>query len=388
MGGLGRCEQSLFPAYPRRKIARGDFLPQLFPCLATSTPARLAKPQLTIGVYANRLWWCGPKRWLGTCERSGVSRPPNIPQRRGVRCVCVSQTVSTVPTNLAHWSASASLRDTVGPIRLYERGLGGPSAGGGCGGVRRGQRNGPTSEPTSATCAVTKWPRGPIVGQLVDTFTTKSVLSPDSACATAKRSQRHGTNSADLYLPGTYGTLPPALITGDILSGIVAMGGHIAGLLASIACPRCASACRRDLGPSRDLPRQGRPSEDAQNCCELRGIGAAARRTCQRRVGREPIHPPAPGGRGLLLGLSNGNTDDFAPIELLPFRIVEQAAGDRKRSLPCLSFPAHDRAALAAEQAGLPHWLENLFWDFGLLILTISKVAGTPEEADAVPVGK
>jgi hypothetical protein len=38
--------------------------------------------------------------------------------------------------------------------------------------VRRGQRNGPTSESASATCAVT------VVGQLVDTFTAKSVLIP------------------------------------------------------------------------------------------------------------------------------------------------------------------------------------------------------------------
>ncbi len=48
--------------------------------------------------------------------------------------------------------------------------------------MRRGQRNGPTSgKSVSATCAVTKRLRGPVVGQLVDTFTTKSVLSPDSA---------------------------------------------------------------------------------------------------------------------------------------------------------------------------------------------------------------
>src|SRR5262245_29114386 len=33
-------------------------------------------------------------------------------------------------------------------------------------------------ESASATCAVTKRPRGPIVGQLVDTFTVKSVLVP------------------------------------------------------------------------------------------------------------------------------------------------------------------------------------------------------------------
>ncbi len=56
--------------------------------------------------------------------------------------------------------------------------------------MRRGQRNGPTSgKSVSATCAVTKRPRGPVVGQLVDTFTTKSVLSPDSACATSGQAE-------------------------------------------------------------------------------------------------------------------------------------------------------------------------------------------------------
>jgi hypothetical protein len=76
--------------------------------------------------------------------------------------------------------------DEIDPA-LYERGTSLAPAREGRGGVRRGQRNGPTSESTSATCAVTKRPRGPIVGQLVDTFTTKSVLSPDFALRAAKR---------------------------------------------------------------------------------------------------------------------------------------------------------------------------------------------------------
>src|SRR6266478_3762674 len=69
------------------------------------------------------------------------------------------------------------------------RGLAGPSAGGvwrcAPGPTKRADR----PESASATCAVTKRPRGPVVGQLVDTFTIKSILSPDPACATSGQAE-------------------------------------------------------------------------------------------------------------------------------------------------------------------------------------------------------
>jgi hypothetical protein len=66
--------------------------------------------------------------------------------------------------------------DEIDPA-LHERGASLAPAREGRGGVRRGQRNvADRPESASATCAVTKRPSGPVVGQLVDTCTTKSVL--------------------------------------------------------------------------------------------------------------------------------------------------------------------------------------------------------------------
>ncbi len=76
-------------------------------------------------------------------------------------------------------------------IRLYMSGrLAGPSAGGVWRGARGPTKRADSPESASATCAVTKRPRGPVVGQLVDTFTVKSVLVPDSACAAAAKSEQ------------------------------------------------------------------------------------------------------------------------------------------------------------------------------------------------------
>jgi hypothetical protein len=51
--------------------------------------------------------------------------------------------------------------------------------------------------------------------------------------------------------------------------------------------------------------------------------------------------------------LRDGDTDDFAPIELLPFRIVEQPAGDRKRSLPRPSFAGHQRPRMLVDNVAV-----------------------------------
>jgi hypothetical protein len=69
---------------------------------------------------------------------------------------------------------------------LHERGSRWPQRGRGCGGCAGVNETGrPSGKSVSATCAVTKRPRGPLVGHLVDTFTTKSVLSRIPPCATS-----------------------------------------------------------------------------------------------------------------------------------------------------------------------------------------------------------
>src|SRR5262249_19661223 len=67
--------------------------------------------------------------------------------------------------------------------------------------------------------------------------------------------------------------------------------GTYARPYASIAHQRLARARRRSRGPSRDLPRRGRPRDDVQNRLELRETGAAARngvRHGRRGVWRSP----------------------------------------------------------------------------------------------------
>jgi phage anti-repressor protein len=56
-------------------------------------------------------------------------------------------------------------------------------------------------------------------------------------------------------------------------------------------------------------------------------------------VENRPSRPPSQ--RRLLLGLPNGDTDDFATIELLPFCIIEQPPRHRKRIRHCRCLAGH-----------------------------------------------
>src|SRR6266853_1712942 len=60
-----------------------------------------------------------------------------------------------------------------------------------------------------------------------------------------------------------------------------------AGPEASIACERLASTRQRNLAPSRDHERRGRPAGDARSRRELREIGATGRTTV--RGGRQCV---------------------------------------------------------------------------------------------------